>query len=156
MPLEPVWNCPTCRGALDASSSPARLTCTQCGAEYGAFGGIPDLRVDRPAWIDIDEDREAAARLDRDFRSQSLEAMVRAVFASQPGRSQQQIDMRTRQVLISPSRLRTQLEGWLDIAAAIDATRALHMRQAGFRVHTQCIPAEITPKNRLLLAEPLA
>jgi SAM-dependent methyltransferase len=118
MPLEPVWSCPTCRGALDASSSQTWLTCTQCGAEYGVFGGIPDLRVDRPAWIDIDEDREAAARLDRDFRSQSLEAMVRAVFASQPGRSQQQIDMRTRQVLISPSRLRTQLEGWLDVASS--------------------------------------
>lgn len=48
------------------------------------------------------------------------------------------------------------LEGWLDIPAAIDATRALSLRQAGFRVHTQCIPAEITPKNRLLLAEPAA
>jgi len=45
------------------------------------------------------------------------------------------------------------LEGWLDIPAAIDATRALCLRQAGYRVHTQCIPAEITPKNRLLLAE---
>lgn len=43
------------------------------------------------------------------------------------------------------------LEGWLDIPAAIDATRALGLRQAGYRVHTQCIPAEITPKNRLLL-----
>lgn len=48
------------------------------------------------------------------------------------------------------------LEGWLDISAAIDATRALSLRHAGYRVHTQCIPAEITPKNRLLLAEPLA
>jgi hypothetical protein len=47
------------------------------------------------------------------------------------------------------------LEGWLDIPAAIDATRALHLRQAGYKVHTQLIPAEITPKNRLLLGEPL-
>jgi SAM-dependent methyltransferase len=47
-----------------------------------------------------------------------LEAMVRAVFAAQPGRSQQQIDMRTRQVLVSPSRLRTQLDGWLRLAAS--------------------------------------
>jgi hypothetical protein len=46
------------------------------------------------------------------------------------------------------------LEGWLDIPAAIDATRALTLRQAGYRVHTQCIPAEITPKNRLLLGTP--
>ncbi|HEX6241495.1 MAG TPA: methyltransferase [Polyangiales bacterium] len=46
------------------------------------------------------------------------------------------------------------LEGWLDIPAAIDATRALTLRQAGYRVHTQCIPVEITPKNRLLLGWP--
>jgi hypothetical protein len=46
------------------------------------------------------------------------------------------------------------LEGWLDIPAAIDATRALRLRQAGYRVHTQCIPLEITPKNRLLLGSP--
>jgi hypothetical protein len=46
------------------------------------------------------------------------------------------------------------LEGWLDIPAAIDATRALTLRHAGYRVHTQCIPAEITPKNRLLMGEP--
>lgn len=46
------------------------------------------------------------------------------------------------------------LEGWLDIPAAIDATRALSLRQAGYRVHTQCIPVEITPKNRLLLGAP--
>lgn len=47
------------------------------------------------------------------------------------------------------------LEGWLDVPTAIDATRALHLRQAGYRVHTQLIPAEITPKNRLLLGEPV-
>jgi hypothetical protein len=49
-----------------------------------------------------------------------------------------------------------QLEGWLDIPAAIDATRALMLRHAGYRVHTQHIPADITPKNRLLLGEPLS
>lgn len=47
-----------------------------------------------------------------------------------------------------------QLEGWLDVPAAIDATRALSLRHAGYHVHTQLIPDEITPKNRLLLAEP--
>jgi SAM-dependent methyltransferase len=47
---------------------------------------------------------------------QSLEAMVRAVFATQPGRSQHQVDMRTRQVLVAPGRLRTQLDGWLNDA----------------------------------------
>ena len=116
--MDSVWVCPSCRSSLALSGHDAHLTCTGCGGKFGIFGGIPDMRVVRPAWIDVDEDREAAARLDRDFRSKSLEAMVRAVFAAQPGRSQQQIDMRTRQVLVSPSRLRTQLDGWLRLAAS--------------------------------------
>lgn len=44
------------------------------------------------------------------------------------------------------------LEGWLEPALAIDATRAARLRGAGYRVRTQHIPSEITPKNRLLLA----
>lgn len=48
------------------------------------------------------------------------------------------------------------LAGWLDPALAIDVTRAAKLRAAGYHVHTQTIPAEITPKNRLLLAAPLS
>lgn len=118
MQIDTIWVCPSCRSALRRDTSGERLACTSCGAEFGIFGGIPDMRVTRPAWIDVDEDREAAARLDRDFRSQSLEAMVRAVFEAQPGRSRQQIDMRTRQVLVAPSRLMTQLDGWLHVATS--------------------------------------
>jgi hypothetical protein len=33
--------------------------------------------------------------------------------------------------------------------------RALKLRDLGYRVWTQMIPAEITPKNRLLLGAPL-
>jgi hypothetical protein len=46
------------------------------------------------------------------------------------------------------------LGGWLDAALAIDVTRAARLRAHGYSVHTQTIPAAITPKNRLLLAEP--
>jgi len=46
------------------------------------------------------------------------------------------------------------LQGWLDGPLAIDVTRAARLRAAGYTVLTQTIPAEITPKNRLLLAEP--
>jgi len=45
------------------------------------------------------------------------------------------------------------LGGWLDPALAIDVTRAARLRGHGYSVHTQSIPAAITPKNRLLLAE---
>ena len=45
------------------------------------------------------------------------------------------------------------LSGWLDAAAAIDVVRALRLRHRGYRIWTQSIPADITPKNRLLLGE---
>jgi len=44
--------------------------------------------------------------------------------------------------------------GWLDASLAIDVTRAARLRSQGYTVSTQRIPRAITPKNRLLLAEP--
>ena len=44
------------------------------------------------------------------------------------------------------------LTGWVDAALAIDLVRAARLRQRGYRVWTQRIPADITPKNRLLMA----
>jgi len=46
------------------------------------------------------------------------------------------------------------LEGWLTGPVAIDATRVARLRAEGFRVRTGTIPADITPENRLLIAEP--
>ncbi len=46
------------------------------------------------------------------------------------------------------------LEGWLDGPLALDVARAARLRSHGYRVYTQQIPGDITPKNRLLLAEP--
>ena len=47
------------------------------------------------------------------------------------------------------------LAGWLDEALAIDVMRARRLAAAGYRVWTQAIPTDITPKNRLLLGAPL-
>jgi hypothetical protein len=47
------------------------------------------------------------------------------------------------------------LAGWVDGPLAIDIMRAVRLRQQGYRVWTQSIPADITPKNRLLLASPI-
>ena len=47
------------------------------------------------------------------------------------------------------------VDGWVDAPLAIDMTRAARLRSEGYAVYTQLIPAEITPKNRLLMAEPL-
>ncbi len=45
--------------------------------------------------------------------------------------------------------------GWLDGPLAIDVRRATRLEAAGYHVRTQTIPADITPKNRLLIGEPL-
>jgi hypothetical protein len=44
--------------------------------------------------------------------------------------------------------------GWLDPSLAIDVRRAARLEARGYRVWTQQIPAEITPKNRLLIGAP--
>lgn len=46
------------------------------------------------------------------------------------------------------------LEGWLDGPTAVDVSRAARLRAHGYRVLTRRIPAEITPKNRLLMGHP--
>ena len=48
------------------------------------------------------------------------------------------------------------LSGWVDGPLAIDIMRVVRLEQLGYKVRTQTIPAEVTPKNRLLLASPLA
>jgi hypothetical protein len=47
------------------------------------------------------------------------------------------------------------LRGWVEPALAIDIARAHRLEGEGYRVWTQAIPANITPKNRLLLAAPI-
>lgn len=46
------------------------------------------------------------------------------------------------------------LRGWVDGPLAIDINRVTRLQQAGYQVYTQTIPADITPKNRMLLATP--
>jgi len=45
-------------------------------------------------------------------------------------------------------------EGWMDGALAVDVARAARLKAAGYRIRTQTIPDDITPKNRLLLGTP--
>jgi len=46
------------------------------------------------------------------------------------------------------------LQGWLDGPLATDIVRVFRLRSQGYRVFTHLIPEDITPKNRLLMAEP--
>ena len=47
------------------------------------------------------------------------------------------------------------LSGWVDGPLAIDIVRAMRLTQQGYRIWTLAIPADITAKNRLLLAAPV-
>jgi len=46
------------------------------------------------------------------------------------------------------------LEPWMPVGLAVDSTRVARLREHGFTVWTATIPEEITPKNRLILAQP--
>ena len=46
------------------------------------------------------------------------------------------------------------LSGWMDDALAIDVVRARRLATQGYRIWTQRIPQDITPKNRLLMGAP--
>ncbi len=48
------------------------------------------------------------------------------------------------------------LTGWIDGPLAVDIMRVHRMREHGYQVWTQTIPADITPKNRLLIGAPKA
>lgn len=47
------------------------------------------------------------------------------------------------------------ISGWVDRALAVDIQRAARLEQAGYRIWTQSIPARVTPKNRLLIGDPI-
>jgi hypothetical protein len=46
------------------------------------------------------------------------------------------------------------LSAWVNGALAIDIGRAMRLQQQGYHTWAQALPAEITPKNRLLLGTP--
>ena len=50
----------------------------------------------------------------------------------------------------------TGLEGWMEADVAQDVMRAERLRAAGYKVHTNIISREITPKNRVLIGKPVS
>jgi hypothetical protein len=50
---------------------------------------------------------------------------------------------------------RGDLAGWLGGPLAVDVVRALRLKAQGYRIRTQSIARAITPKNRLLIGEPV-
>jgi SAM-dependent methyltransferase len=109
-----VWRCPRCRGGLVAQGA-ASLECRACGHRYRIVAGLPDLRVAAPSAIDPEADAAEAARLARDAERLSLEELIRRALASRsPGEwTRARLDLRTRQSLELPLRMRDELQGWL-------------------------------------------
>lgn len=106
-----IWRCPRCIGQLAEIAE--SLGCVSCEARYDCVGGIPDLRLPGPSWIDQQADCLQARRLLAETSDLSVEAMVRHVYSSRPGWTDARIARRTWEVLSGPARLRADVKGWL-------------------------------------------
>src|SRR4051812_43900876 len=106
-----LWRCPRCIGQLEQMDE--GLTCVGCGASYNCVGGIPDLRLPGPSWIDHEVDCAQARWLLAETAGLSLEATIRRVYSLRPGWTEARIARRTQEVLGGPARLRADVAGWL-------------------------------------------
>jgi 2-polyprenyl-3-methyl-5-hydroxy-6-metoxy-1,4-benzoquinol methylase len=105
------WCCPRCHGSLRTARD--ALACESCGAGYPVIDDIPDLRVSRPVWIDIDADRESARQLAAAGPKLDVRDLVRMVFAKRDAWDEARITTRTAQVLDAVTRLRAAFDDWL-------------------------------------------
>ena len=108
---EMIWKCPKCRGSL-FEEAPA-IRCSVCAAAFPVLDGIPDFRISGPSWIDFETDRAYAKRLLHEMKENPPEAWVRRIFSDQRPADKARIELRTRQVMMGPDRLRSELAGWL-------------------------------------------
>jgi 2-polyprenyl-3-methyl-5-hydroxy-6-metoxy-1,4-benzoquinol methylase len=110
------WCCPRCRGSLDAAIS--RLTCLGCGSTYPIIAGIPDFRLDIPAWVAVEEDRAKAERLAATLAGRPASELVAHVFGARAGWTAADVSRRTREVTEGPARLGLDLDTWLEAATS--------------------------------------
>ncbi len=106
-----IWRCPRCRGILIEVDSGVR--CKSCASYYDSVGGIPDLRLPGASWINYETDKAEARRLLAETSGFSVEELVRHIYSSRPDWDEARVELRTRQVLKGPDRLRTEIRGWL-------------------------------------------
>lgn len=114
----PLWRCLSCGGAL-LQLSPETVSCKDCEARYPAVGGIPDLRVREGATFDVEADLEEARRFHFDYRDASLQAVMEKL-CDRPENDDAARAFRVRQILESPRKLRSQIDGWLRPCLAHD------------------------------------
>jgi SAM-dependent methyltransferase len=83
---------------------------------YPVFGGIPDFRVERTHWLDLEQDRRKAARLLTMVGTVAIRELVAEVFRQRSHWSAADIERRTRGIMEGPPRLARELETWLRAA----------------------------------------
>lgn len=105
------WRCPYCHGTLAAG--PERIGCEGCGRSYPVVAGLPDLRVDAPAWLDFGKDRDRAIHLDELIRREGLEAAILDVFRHSRRFHEAKARFRMKQVLAGIAKCEEQIAGWL-------------------------------------------
>ena len=97
-----LWCCIRCRGSLRPHTDES-VTCVDCGADYPAVDGIPDLRT-RGGSTYADDDLADARRLSAACRGASLEAVMDKL-CDRPEHDDATRALRVRQILESPQRL---------------------------------------------------
>ncbi len=105
------WCCPNCHGPL--ASGPDGFSCPRCVSGFPIIGGIPDFRVARATWVDVDADRIRAREFAERSRSLTPAQLVASVFGRREGWSAEEIARRTAQIVDGPARLRRELGDWL-------------------------------------------
>lgn len=107
-----IWCCPSCHGRLHLTNG--HLECEKCPKSYAMLGEIPDLRLPGLSWINYERDlKEAQKLLDRS-QNLSIEEMIYSVFSSRSEFNQQQINIRTRQVIQGTEKRKKDILGWLN------------------------------------------
>lgn len=105
------WACPACHGDLESAA--ADLICSRCSARYPLVAELPDFRVDAPAWIDFDHDRQRALHVDAIARKDGLSAAILDVFRNSRKFDEKKSQYRLRQVLSGIEKCDREMAGWL-------------------------------------------
>lgn len=105
------WACPACHGDLDTTAD--SLTCKGCSRSFPLVAEVPDFRVDAPAWIDFDHDRQRALHIDTIARKDGLSAAIFDVFRNSRKFDEKKSQYRLGQVLSGIERCSREMSGWL-------------------------------------------
>ena len=96
----PSFVCPACRTPVAHVTGPAeRYECEECGRAYPVVIGIPDFRLRRDPWIDLEADRAKGVALEERTHGADLETTVRAYWSMTPGTPHEHAERFTRYVL---------------------------------------------------------